>query len=329
LLARGPSYLKAAVRDADPHLAMSASSANPTSVALITTPRRRHRRRAPGVLRLETLTALERHPGLRIPELARVLSFNQSALYRILPLLEKDGEAFRDGRRWYPRDTAVAGGALGADVEPVSNQRVVTNHTIAVLYTDISGYPVSEFASEGPRRLAEHERYLHVLAGQWARDAGREIRVGEDTGYSARLREEAGETSPPHPRGPRRLDYVLAPPEVAREEHERKVQYEQQVEELGKQGLIKADVFAEIITQVDESPLAPEHFVVYDGEEIIVALHRDPAWAPDYFHPISGLPDEDLLEEDLCYEMKICLLIRDGHVNRHGLVLPGELIVVA
>jgi hypothetical protein len=200
---------------------------------------------------------------------------------------------------------------------PTPQASAVSHQSIAVLYSDLDGADVSKFASEASRRRPGHESCLRALAVQWARDAGREIHVGDGGEYLAVLREGAEGALVPDPRGPRRHHHGGgADVDAIR-------QYEREVEELAQKGLIKADFFAEIVTSGEEA-LVPEHFVAFSDESLMFALHRTPGFSPDYCDRGWDAP-----EEELPFEMRIAELIREGGVGRTGVVIAGDLLVAA
>jgi DNA-binding IclR family transcriptional regulator len=56
-----------------------------------------------GTRAAQALSFVQGQPGITIPELAAKMGTKQNYLYRVLPVLEKEDNVYRQGRRWYAR----------------------------------------------------------------------------------------------------------------------------------------------------------------------------------------------------------------------------------
>jgi winged helix-turn-helix DNA-binding protein len=68
--------------------------------------RRRGRPRGSGTRSKQALELVQARPGITIPEIAEAIGIQQNYLYRVLPALQKDGLARKEGRGWHPRQAA-------------------------------------------------------------------------------------------------------------------------------------------------------------------------------------------------------------------------------
>jgi len=66
--------------------------------------RRAGRRKGSGTRGAEALSLVQGQPGIAIPELAAKMGINQNYLYRVLPLLQKEGKIRKEGRGWHPKE---------------------------------------------------------------------------------------------------------------------------------------------------------------------------------------------------------------------------------
>lgn len=51
----------------------------------------------------ETVAVIQGQPGVTIPEIATKLGIKANYLYRVLPVLEKEGQIEKKGRGWHPK----------------------------------------------------------------------------------------------------------------------------------------------------------------------------------------------------------------------------------
>jgi hypothetical protein len=58
------------------------------------------RRRGSGKRSAEVLAAVQRQPGITIPEIAAEIGIKQNYLYRVLPGLQKEKKVKKDGKGW-------------------------------------------------------------------------------------------------------------------------------------------------------------------------------------------------------------------------------------
>lgn len=63
---------------------------------------RRGRPRGTGTRALQALELVSARPGITIPELAEAMAIKQNYLYRVMPTLEAEGKARKEGRGWHP-----------------------------------------------------------------------------------------------------------------------------------------------------------------------------------------------------------------------------------
>jgi hypothetical protein len=87
--------------------ASSTATATPVKAARKTTAHRKARGGRPkgsGARAAETLTLIQGQPGITIPELATGLGIKANYLYRVLPVLQRDGQITKNGRGWHPKE---------------------------------------------------------------------------------------------------------------------------------------------------------------------------------------------------------------------------------
>ncbi len=85
--------------------ASSATTATPVKAARKTTMRQKAhsgRPKGSGARAAETLSLIQGQPGITIPELATGLGIKPNYLYRVLPILQRDGKIAKKGRGWHP-----------------------------------------------------------------------------------------------------------------------------------------------------------------------------------------------------------------------------------
>lgn len=68
-------------------------------------PRRGRPRGGPGTRGAEALELIRQNPGISIPELAERMEIKQNYLYRVMPGVEQEGLARKEGRGWFVIDT--------------------------------------------------------------------------------------------------------------------------------------------------------------------------------------------------------------------------------
>lgn len=61
------------------------------------------RRKGSGTRAAETRALVQARPGITIPELASAMGIKQNYLYRVLPVLQKEGKVNKKGKGWHPR----------------------------------------------------------------------------------------------------------------------------------------------------------------------------------------------------------------------------------
>jgi hypothetical protein len=86
--------------------ASSAATATPAKAARKTTARQKARSGRPkgsGARAAETLSLIQGQPGITISELATGLGIKANYLYRVLPVLLRDGKIAKKGRGWHPK----------------------------------------------------------------------------------------------------------------------------------------------------------------------------------------------------------------------------------
>jgi hypothetical protein len=87
--------------------ASSTATATQVKAARKTTARKKARSGRPkgsGARAAETLALVQGQPGITIPELATGLGIKANYLYRVLPVLQRDGKITKKGRGWHPKD---------------------------------------------------------------------------------------------------------------------------------------------------------------------------------------------------------------------------------
>ena len=84
----------------------SAATATPVKAARKTKARAKARVGRPkgsGARATETLALIQGQPGITIAELATGLGIKANYLYRVLPVLQRDGKITKKGRGWHPK----------------------------------------------------------------------------------------------------------------------------------------------------------------------------------------------------------------------------------
>ena len=109
---RGSASRRAATVTAPKEPEVKAAKAEPSKAkaakAKVTRKRRAGaragRRKGSGTRAAEALSFVQGQPGVTIPELAAKMGINQNYLYRVLPLLQKEGKIRKEGRGWHPKE---------------------------------------------------------------------------------------------------------------------------------------------------------------------------------------------------------------------------------
>lgn len=86
----------------------AAAKRSAAKAARKTSGRRAGRRKGSGTRAAEALQFVTENPGITIPELAAKMGIKQNYLYRVLPGLEREKKAKREGKGWHPIAKASA-----------------------------------------------------------------------------------------------------------------------------------------------------------------------------------------------------------------------------